>query len=103
MTKNARTQEEFKKVVGIFIVFVSNLIQNNKIKSNKETKDLINQFLLVYLSNFKDTTYTLFVQRFGYSASDFDLSVKGYDFRKNRNKKNVQIKDDMLEERVRNI
>jgi hypothetical protein len=103
ITKNAKRQEEFKRVVGIFIVLVSNLIQNNKIKSNKEAKDLISQFLLVYLSNFKDTIYTLFVQRGDHSAGDFDLSVKSYDFRKSRSKKVIMINDEVLEERIRNI
>ena len=103
IVRRARHDRELKRVVGILVILVSNLIQNNKIKSNKDAKDMIKQFLGVYISNSRDTLFALFVDRTEFSQNDFDFSNNKYDLRRQADKMLILQRDEELEQRVKDI
>lgn len=62
-----------KRTLGLLIILVSHLLENNKVKSNNKAKEMITEFLNAYLFNSIDTIFDLFVKRIEFVEKDFYL------------------------------
>ncbi|CAI2379389.1 unnamed protein product [Moneuplotes crassus] len=92
-----------KRVVGMLMILVSELIQNNKVKRNKKAKEATNMFLDSYLFNGVDLIEELFISREHTSHEEFDMSIKTSTFRREGNTIEYQRREELLEQKVQDI
>lgn len=90
-------------VVGLLIVLMSELVQNNKIKGNKKAKEASSAFYDSYLFNGIDIVEELFIQRRQFSEQDFDMSLRGCDLRRKNQTLEYCRKEGKLEQNVKDI
>lgn len=91
------------KVVGMLIILISEMVQNNKVKGNKKAKEAISAFFDSYLFNGIDIVEELFIKRRGFKEEDFDMSLKSLDFRRRSQILEYSKKEGQLEQNVKDI
>lgn len=88
----------------MFIVFISQIVQNPKIKMSKILKELISEFTANYLFNAEDWIHKFFIQRGDLAIHKLEMVIKNIDSRRleNDNMKSW-IDDYALEIKVQDI
>lgn len=65
-----------KRLVGMFIVFMSKIIQNKRLKNNKAFTTIIAEFTANYVFNAEDIIYDLFIDRREFYQNKFNIVNK---------------------------
>jgi hypothetical protein len=92
-----------KRTLGLLIILVSHLLENNKVKSNTKAKEMITEFLNAYLFNSTDTIFDLFVKRTEFVDKDFYLCDRYMDQSRNKDKFLFFMHEDKLESDVKDV
>ena len=98
----ATTDRKKKRVIGMLVILISHMLQNSKVMNNKKAKEMVKEFLSVYLINSSDNIGRLFIERAEFSTQQMDMSVQNFDYRRKDRMKDL-IKLKVTELNVRDI
>ena len=97
----ASRESMLKRLLGTFILFMSKIISNTKLRRNKAFTKLVSEFISYYILGNNQSIYRLFIDRDEYKNDIFEMSIRGQSSRVSLIEAWKQ--DSVLEEKIKNL